>query len=130
MKDCIDGVRVIPGAHTCPFPSSPIDPSQPFLLSHQPFLQQNPEPHQSHGPCCLPQPLQQSLPAFLNSFRFGTGAHTCPFPSSPIDPSQPFLVSHQPFLQHNPAPHQSHGPCRLPQPLQQSLPAFNNSFRQ
>ena len=57
------------------------------------------------------------------------GAHTWPFPFSPIDPSQPLLVSHQPFLQHNPEPHQLHGPCRLPQPPQQSLPPFNNSFR-
>ena len=54
--------------------------------------------------------------------------HSCPL-LPPIVPSQPFLVSHHPFLQHTPAPHQSHAPCFLPQPLQQSFPAFNKAFQ-
>ena len=60
----------------CPLP--PIVPSQPLLLSLQPFRQQSPVPHHAHGPCLPPQSRQQFLPAFwrppFGSLGAGFGA--------------------------------------------------------
>ena len=52
--------------HSCSL-SPPNDPSHPWLVSWNPFLQQNPPlPHQSHFPCLFSHLTQQFLPEFSN----------------------------------------------------------------